>query len=519
VDRILKTLVESYAEDFDKDDDPKSETFESFSAYSILENQSGVDVNPQDHLLAGSNDVGIDTAAIIINGKPVTGKEEVDNISNISPDMRIGFVFVQTTTSESISSKKLRNLGDGVKSIFEESSRFKENKDVENFRKLTNYVLKEYAIEATERPYCKLFYAYSGSYKKDKNIEGTKELILEDLNKLNLLSKISISLVDGSRLQKFYNQAKRGIEEEVHFPRNVSIPNLSNVSEAFVGTISVSEYLSLIRNNQKEIDSRVFFDNVRSFQGMNDVNEDILDTLKNPNEQNNFPLLNNGVTIVSRSINRQGDIFKLTDYQIVNGCQTSYVINRAEKEGTDINFQVPIKIVSVEDENLVNAIIQATNNQTEVQKEELLALSDFQKKLQDFYDSFEDDKDSRLYYERRSGEFDSKQGVENTRVISIRKQIKAFASVFLGKPHIASRYYGTLVEKIGEDIFLEKHSPWPYYTSSLCLYWLEFMARNSLIDRKFNKFRFHISHAFRVHFGDKMHPRLNSNKITKYCKN
>lgn len=301
--------------------------------------------------------------------------------------------------------------------------------------------------------------------------------------------------------------------------KNVSIPNLANVSEAFVGTIPASEYLSLVRNNQDEIDNRVFFDNVRSFQGMNDVNEDILETLKSTNKKNNFPLLNNGVTLVSRSINRQGDRFRLIDYQVVNGCQTSYVINRADKEGIDIDFQVPIKIVSVENENLVNDIIQATNNQTEVKKEELLALSDFQKKkLQDFYDSFGDNKDLRLYYERRSGEFDSRQGVENTRVISIRNQIKAFASVFLAKPHVSSRYYGTLVEKIGEDIFLEEHSTWPYYTSSLCLYWLEFMARNSLIDRKFNKFRFHIYHAFRVQFGGVSYPRLNSNRIEQYCK-
>lgn len=332
-----------------------------------------------------------------------------------------------------------------------------------------------------------------------------------------MLSEISVNIVDSSRLQKLYNQANRGIEEEVYFPKNVSIPNLSNVSEAFVGTIPASEYLSLIRNKQEEIDSRVFFDNVRSFQGMNDVNEDILSTLKEKGDKNNFPLLNNGVTLVSRSINRQGDRFKLIDYQIVNGCQTSYVINRADKEGVNMDFQVPIKIVSVDNEDLVNNIIQATNNQTEVQKEELLALSDFQKKLQDFYNSFGDSKDSRLYYERRSGEFDSKQGIENTRVISIRKQIKAFASVFLSKPHVASRYYGTLVDKIGEDIFLEEHSTWPYYTSSLCLYWLEFMARNSLIDRKFNKFRFHISHAFRIQFGGKSHPRLNSNQISKYC--
>lgn len=127
MDRILKTLIESYAEEFDEESTSRSETFESFSSYSILENQAGIDVNPQDHLLAGGNDIGIDAAAIIINGKNVTGKDEVDKIAEISPDMRIGFIFVQATTSDSISGQKLRNFGDGAKSILEENSRFKEN--------------------------------------------------------------------------------------------------------------------------------------------------------------------------------------------------------------------------------------------------------------------------------------------------------------------------------------------------------------------------------------------------------
>lgn len=219
MDRILKKLVENYAKEFDEKDQPKSDIFESFSAYSILDNQAGIDVNPQDHLLSGGNDIGIDSATIIINGRNVTGKDEVDSIAEISPEMRIGFVFIQSTTSESVSGSKLRNFGDGVKSIFEEKSRFKENKDVEDFRQLTDYVLRKYAIEATERPYCKLFYTYSGSYKEDENIEGKKDLIIEDLEDLNLLSQISVDIVDSSHLQKLYNKANRGVEEEVYFPK------------------------------------------------------------------------------------------------------------------------------------------------------------------------------------------------------------------------------------------------------------------------------------------------------------
>lgn len=64
----------------------------------------------------------------------------------------------------------------------------------------------------------------------------------------------------------------------------------------------------------------------------------------------------------------------------MNGCQTSYVLHEM-RDSLDERVMIPVRIIATQDEALKNAIIKATNRQTPVTEEQLVALSDFPKKL------------------------------------------------------------------------------------------------------------------------------------------
>ena len=49
------------------------------------------------------------------------------------------------------------------------------------------------------------------------------------------------------------------------------------------------------------------------------------------------------------------------------------------------NLQIPIKLIETLDEDTVNNIIKATNRQTEVTNEQLIALNEFHRKLEAYY--------------------------------------------------------------------------------------------------------------------------------------
>ncbi len=129
----------------------------------------------------------------------------------------------------------------------------------------------------------------------------------------------------------------------------------------------------------------LFFDNVRDWQGFNDVNSQIKNTLDSP-DRNRFVLMNNGLTIIAATVQPTGDKFYIEDYQIVNGCQTSNVLF-SERAILDDNVTLPIRLISTQDENVTNAIVKANNWQTEVKEEQLFALQEYPKTLEAYFNS------------------------------------------------------------------------------------------------------------------------------------
>jgi hypothetical protein len=129
------------------------------------------------------------------------------------------------------------------------------------------------------------------------------------------------------------------------------------------------------------------------------------------------------------------------------------------------------------DEDVATRIIQATNSQTEVKEGDLVALTKFQKRLEDFYRL--DPNDVNLTYERRSGQFYNKD-VTKARVVTISDQIRAVSAMFLDLPNLAARYATRLYGEVGNSIFLDEHKLLPYVASAFAAYRLENAFRTGL---------------------------------------
>ena len=136
---------------------------------------------------------------------------------------------------------------------------------------------------------------------------------------------------------------------------------------------------------------RLFSDNIRSFLGASEVNENIADTIENYPE--NFVYFNNGITILCKSLNkkplggkeRRYGHFTCEDISIVNGAQTLGTIGSVfEKQtGKEISVSVFVKIISLENanDNLGEQITIATNTQNKVEKRDFVSLDEQQIRL------------------------------------------------------------------------------------------------------------------------------------------
>lgn len=179
---------------------------------------------------------------------------------------------------------------------------------------------------------------------------------------------------------------------------------------------------------------------------------------------------------------------------------------------------VPLKLIITQDENLISKIIRSTNRQTEVSDQDLIAYSDFQKKLEDYFKTFEEP--NKLYYERRSKQYNDTI-INSKYIIDKSTLIKVMGSFYFEKPHLATRYFGALFKEFGEKLFKDNHKMMPYYIPALLYNKLEELFRNNFIDKKYKKIRYFILMMLGIELKNKYkQANVNdfaSNKTEKYC--
>ncbi len=175
---------------------------------------------------------------------------------------------------------------------------------------------------------------------------------------------------------------------------------------------------------------------------------------------------------------------------------------------------IPVRIIATQNESLKNDITRATNRQTAIKKEQLEALSTFQKKLEEYYKTYTEP--DSLVYERRSGQYRD-GSISKNRIATIPIQIKTVAAMFLNQPGEVSGQYGTVAKKVGDKIFKVTDKPIIYYVSSLTYYKIDNLFRTGKLDKKYRRSRYHAMMLFRILASSEEMPRFNAKKMEKYC--
>jgi hypothetical protein len=490
----------------------QSKQFEMFASYCAVGQQYTDIYDISDIITAEGNDCGIDAIAILVNGTMITSEEEIDDLLDLNKKLsEINFIFVQAKTSSSFDYGDMGTFGAGVKDFFSEHPQMVQNDLIKEKSKLVEYIFSK-ATYINKKPICFMYYITTGKWVEDQNCIGRIEIAKNDLLDLNLFDEVKYIPAGADLLQKFYRSTIDVVEKEINFENKILLPDIENVTQSYLGYIDYKEYLKLITGENGEIRRSVFYDNVRDFQGDNPVNHEMAETICG--DPNKFILFNNGVTVICKKLTNLRTKFTLTDYQIVNGCQTSHVLFNNKDAITDEELQIPIKLIETEDSDTVNQIIKATNRQTQVSDEQLIALDEFHRKLEDFYKTFTGN--NRLYYERRSKQYSYVADIEKVRIVSIGTQIKTVASMFYDKPHLASRYYGRLLNSI-DGIFDENHQLLPYYTCAYVLYRLEYLFRNKALPSQYKKFKYYILMMLKYSLAKDKIPDLNAHKMNKLC--
>ncbi len=522
-DLVLEGFVNNFAEGRGLAQLPQDEIFEAFATYSLLRNRHQCDVaDLDDNLLVGGNaDGGIDSIAILVNGRPVHTEDDVHFFAEHLQRLDVDFVFLQAKTSPHFKTSDIGHFTFGVEQFFAavsgEKPRISFSSQILGSIAIAKSIYSQ-SIRMRANPNCFLYFATTGTWQDDQDPASRLSAGAKDLKATQMFSEVHAVPVDAESLKTIYRAIERGVVKEIEFSRAATFPRLSGVDDAYIGLLPGREFIKLISNDNDELNRELFYDNVRDFQGSNPVNTEIGHTLSDPTGKHNFPLLNNGVTIVARELRRTGDTFTISDFQIVNGCQTTHILFQ-NREGIDEDTFVPIKLVATRDRQVVAEVIKATNRQTAVLPEALESLTPFHKDLEDFYETHESDRDylDRFHYERRSKQY-IHDDISHKNIVTLTAQIKSFVAMFLNEPHSHPRYYGELLSAYEGRIFAQDHKPEPYYASGVALLTVEQWLNNNHKYRDLRPYKHQMLMLLRaaIAAGQQM-PRLNSNRIGQYA--
>ena len=181
----------------------------------------------------------------------------------------------------------------------------------------------------------------------------------------------------------------------------------------------------------------IFRHNPRGPLGSVAVNKGIRDTLTDRHKRSLFQLMNNGLSAVCSGFavatpRRDGTVTQVTvkDFQIVNGCQTTYSIYDHWRRGGDFDdATVTLKLVEDSSYQLRHVISAASNRQSQMKDWDFLFDQSEQLRLQNEFKNL----DPPVFYELRRGEYKYIAGSPDSDRATV-KDIAQTMWAFIGSP-------------------------------------------------------------------------------------
>lgn len=515
MDRITQSMLEAFKENQELLIKDNTLLFEYFVNYCVVNHVYGMNDFDIEDTMTGQATQGIDGMAIIVNQRIVHSIQDIEMLIEMNQSISVKFLIIQSKTSPSFDNTELTNLLTYTSVFFSEENDIFMTEEMKRFIELKDYIFSK-GDKLKKNPQLFLYYVTLGTWTNDSNIEAALKIGEDNLKRTNLFSDIESNLCGSENIQAMYRKTKEKLVATFKFEKRITMFSVADDEVGYSGVLPFKEYKKLILEENDAV-KPVFEDNIRDYLGPNpDVNKSISETIQT-GDINAFSMLNNGIVIVASSISIVGDNATIEDYQIVNGCQTSNILidNMSNSESID-KLIIPIRIIATKNEILKGNITKATNNQTAIKKEQLEALSTFQKNLEEYYKTYTNN--YGLVYERRTGQYRD-SNIPKTKIISIATQIKAVAAMFLNEPSGVSGQYGTVAKRVGNKIFKTSDKLIMYYVSSLALYRIDGLFKTNKIEKNLRRARYHAIMLFRLITEKDSIPRFNSKKMEEYCQN
>ncbi|WP_318713937.1 AIPR family protein [Treponema sp.] len=489
----VKSLLDLYRKEHSGNDQRDGVVFERMLTQAIIENDSPNSISNDEALLDticvdDYFDSGIDSICIRVNGHIVTSLDFLKFIIEKDKGIRTAeIILIQSKCKDKFDLKEISTFILGVQNFLEPVSSRKLNAKVQLWFNIKNEILEnvQYWTDMNHID-VRLFYAAANAtWTNSSEVLGSFETLKKATERFeNGVYKIeSPVFIDEKRLQKI------SVNENETYSAKLALqgtPLQLAGDDSVMGCaaiINATDLLGiLIDETTGNLKRGLFEENVRDYQGNTNVNQSIRETIKNAPES--FILRNNGITILANRLEYPNlNSVRITNPQIVNGCQTCSVIYYAHKEGLDLSkVQVFARIISTNETETINSIVSANNNQNMVHDMINEITKEYHKKLETYFREYDDVAESRhVYYERRSKSL-ANENICAYQKCTFKTLIQSSVAVWFDAPYDAVDSEFRLLPKYKDQVFSDNHMEICYYASASLFSVFDLLVYENRID-------------------------------------
>ena len=474
--------------------------FEHFVAEQILKER---DLN-DDQLLAGNvggpYDGGIDAIHLFVNGDRIDDTN-VERYKNMKEGVKLDLHLIQAKDKKRMEVGVVRTFSSLADDLF------KPNVELQNLSGQYNSgVLQTFewfwdiynALRISVAPDINVIFSYATkSGGPSRNMREKAEQLRKKVGRFISGCNCTFAFLGATELLDLSRA-----NPPQHFELIAAGQPLSAdaTGGSYVALVCLDSYFDFITSDDGDLHWRLFEANVRDWQGDNKVNKQIQASLRE-RDLNDFWWLNNGVTILVKSLIPSGHSLQLENPEIVNGLQTTRAIwqhFREQPAGTSDNRRLLTRIIVIGDGNENReTIIRATNSQTAVPTYALRSLDRVHRNIEEYFLA---QQEHLIFYDRRKNYYKN-QGKPAKSIIDLRTLAQAVIAIGLGKPDDArgrpSDYLSASDDEKYRAVFDDDTHPAFYFFCARFYKLIEDLLKHEAIDDDFDpaqkrSVRFHI---------------------------
>ena len=458
---LLESLIE---QEFQNNDNYSSisDYFEFFSASQILKNQGLSDDEVDNGIVGKGLDGGCDSIYLFLNNLLIT-PDVVEHIS-APKDSILEMIIIQSKKTTSFGEDavmKWKTISGNLLDLSKTTTDFTARYNADILEAFTTF-RDTYTRLITSRVKLKFrFYYATLASELHPNVIQQAEELKDTIKGLFPNAVVEVTFVDSDTLFEMYNAV---IENRVNL-KFADIP-ISPNQKNYVALVDLKSYFNFIVNDEGDVRKSFFDSNVRDYQGKNNVNSSISETLHRADD-NDFWWLNNGVTVLASEAtlvnNRE---LQIVNPEIVNGLQTSMEIYNYFSENREAleseKRSILLRIIVPDNEESRDQIIFATKNQTNIPKATLRVTDPIHLQIEMYF------KSRGLFYDRRKNYYKN-QGHKPAEIVGVSFLAQCLITIFLKKPDYARARPSTLLndEKTYNELYEKNNDLEVFYRVAL----------------------------------------------------